>query len=179
MPIFSRGESKQKLTILFYMKAAGTLLTREQLYRAMIEDGYILAAPRQFGQGYTLTDRGGETLALFEATLPHSYRESLKAYAEEHRNEVRSEHQLVSSMTEEADGSYTVRLRAQSDVRPELDICMRLASRDMAVRARNAWARGDCSSRIYRFLLDALLFGADGEEKREEPDAGRTPETEG
>ena len=197
MPIFSRGESKQKLTILFYMKAAGTLLTREQLYRAMIEngcmeffdfqvtvneleeDGYILAAPRQFGQGYTLTDRGGETLALFEATLPHSYRESLKAYAEEHRNEVRSEHQLVSSMTEEADGSYTVRLRAQSDVRPELDICMRLASRDMAVRARNAWARGDCSSRIYRFLLDALLFGADGEEEREEPDAGMPPETEG
>ena len=39
MPIFSRGESKQKLTILFYMKAAGTLLTREQLYRAMIENG--------------------------------------------------------------------------------------------------------------------------------------------
>ncbi len=197
MPIFSRGESKQKLTILFYMKAAGTLLTREQLYRAMIEngcmeffdfqvtvneleeDGYILAAPRQFGQGYTLTDRGGETLALFEATLPHSYRESLKAYAEEHRDEIRSEHELVSSMTEEADGSYTVRLRAQSDVRPELDIGMRLASRDMAVRARAAWGRGDCSSRIYRFLLDTLLFGADGEEEREEPDAGKSPETEG
>ena len=69
MPIFAHGVPKDKLTILFFTRAADLDITREQLYRAMVEndcmsyfdfqtamaemeeDGFHAAIPRTFGQG--------------------------------------------------------------------------------------------------------------------------------
>ena len=175
MPIFAKGETKQKLTILHYMKCAEALLTREQLYRAMIEngcmeffdfqiamnemeeDGYLAAVPKRFGQGYALTDRGEELLTMFAETLPLSERERLSIYAHENRRRLKNENQLVSTMEEGPDGSYTVCLQAQSDEREELRITLHLASREMASRVRKNWSMETTGEEIYLHLLNTLL----------------------
>ena len=131
MPIFTRGVTKDKLIILHYARASDLDITREQLYRAMIdndcmsyfdfqstmneleEDGYIAAIPRAFGQGYRVSARGMETLAMFEKSLPVSLRDSLNAYAQENREALRRETQYTTGMEEMGSGGYRVRLMAQ------------------------------------------------------------------
>ena len=44
MPIFAKGETKDKLTILFFAREADLDLTQEQLYRAMVENDWHTAS---------------------------------------------------------------------------------------------------------------------------------------
>ena len=181
MPIFSHGETKEKLTILYYVRASGLDITKEQLYRAMIEndcmqyfdfetvmheleeDGFIAAIPRTFGQGYRVTGRGIECLDLFEKSLPQSYRQALSGYAEKNREAMRQESQLVSAMEEQPDGGYTVTLKAQENRAVVLEIRMRVASREMAQKIRGNWAVA--SDTIYSVMLRELLKAPDAGEK--------------
>lgn len=173
MPIFARGVTKNKLTILYYARASDLDITREQLYRAMIEndcmsyfdfqpamneleeDGYIAAIPRAFGQGYRVSARGADTLTMFEKSLQISLRDRLDAYARENREAMRRETQYTTGMEEQRSGGYRVYLKAQEQSTVVLGIDILLASRDMAKRARKNWELA--SSDIYGYLLEKLL----------------------
>lgn len=193
MPIFSHGESKDKLTILYYSQVSMLELTRDQLYRAMIEnecmnyfsfqtamneleeDGYIVAIPRAFGQGYRITVRGEEILSMFGESLPHSYRQGLSRYADDNRDKMRIETQLVSSMEETANGAYLVTLRAQTKDTVEMEIRVHMASKEMANRVRKNWADEAASEEIYEFLLNRLLRNKEQppqDPKQTEPNEG-------
>ena len=67
MPIFAQGVPRNKLTLLYYIQSSKLDITKEQLYRAMVEnelmsyfdfescmheleeDAFVLAVPRAFG----------------------------------------------------------------------------------------------------------------------------------
>ena len=103
MPYFSHGETKNKLIILYILARAGSLLTREQLYRTAIlnsemeyfafeqavseleEDGMLAEVRRAFGECLGLTDAGREALALFEKSVPADERKKLDSYLDENR----------------------------------------------------------------------------------------------
>ncbi|MGN0784273.1 MAG: DUF4364 family protein [Candidatus Aphodomorpha sp.] len=173
MPIFAKGVPKDKLTILFFTRAADLDITREQLYRAMVEndcmsyfdfqtsmaemeeDGFIAAIPRTFGQGYRVTSRGTEALDMFEESLPYSLRMRLQAYADENRESMIRETQLVSSMEELYGGAYRVHLRVQEKTSVVLDIAFDVFSRAMAQRVRAGWQ--DNAEEIYLYILNKLL----------------------
>ncbi len=173
MPIFAQGVPKDKLTLLYYASVSELELTRDQLYRAMVEndcmsyfdyqtdmneleeDGFVAAIPRAFGQGYRITVRGEEMLKMFAESLPKSLRTRLKQYADENREQMRIETHLVSSMEEQSDGSYTVTLKAQEKNTVELEITMRVVSREMAKRIRSNWP--DASEPIYQTMTEQLL----------------------
>lgn len=157
MPIFSKGDTKDKLVLLYAVKAIALGPTREQLLKTMVEtdsmnyfafstclaeleeDGLLKACVNGFGQVYCLTDEGEKMLNMFADSLPHSLCERLSAYAETNRPGLKREQMLVSSMEELSDGTYNVRLQAQSETGPEMDISLRVISRGMAIRVRNAW----------------------------------------
>lgn len=173
MPIFAQGVTKNKLIILYYTNVSDLDLTREQLYRAMIEnecmsyfdfqtcmhdleeDGFIAAIPRSFGQGYRLSVQGKKSLDMFVESLPHSLRIKLLQYAQENRDQMRRETQLVSTMEEQQSGGYIVELRAQEHNTVVLKISMLVASRAMAQRIRGNWE--GASEAIYQNLLTNLL----------------------
>ena len=92
---------------------------------------------------------------MFGESLPLSLRTRLERYADEHREQMRQETQLVSSMEEQSDGSYTVTLKAQEKNTVELSITMRVVSREMAKRIRSNWA--DASEAIYQRMTELLL----------------------
>ncbi len=191
MPIFVHGDSKDKLTILYYLRVCGLDILREQLYRAMVEndcmsffafegganeleeDGYIAAVPKNFGQVYRVTVRGEQILDLFSESLPFSLRERLKAYADANREPMRREMQLVSSAEPLDSGGYRVRLKAREASGDVLEIVLSLASRDMMRRVRANWP--DASEEIYLFLLEHLLKARDGGEPEPEADEGEAP----
>ena len=173
MPIFAKGVTKDKLTILYFVKTVALDITREQLYRAMIEndcmdyfdfqpsmhdleeDGFIAAIPRTFGQGYRVTVRGDDVLEMFGESLPNSLREKLAQYADAHRAQMVEETQLVSTMKEQESGAYLVELKAQERDRVVLTISMQVASRDIAQKIRANWPQA--SEDIYANLLEKLL----------------------
>ena len=179
MPIFAQGVTKDKLSILYFIKTTGLDITREQLYRAMVEtdcmdyfdfqpamhdleeDGFIAAIPRTFGQGYRVTTIGETSLSLFLESLPHSLRKKLAEYAEANRAQMLEETQLVSSMQEQESGAYLVELKAQERDRVLLTISIQMASRSMAQRIRKNWPAA--SEDIYADLLERLLGPGDGE----------------
>lgn len=181
MPIFAKGVPKDKLTILFFARASDLDITREQLYRAMVEndcmsyfdfqtsmaemeeDGFLAAIPRTFGQGYRVTARGEEALRMFEESLPYSLRTRLTEYAEQNRNDMIRETQLVSSMEELYGGAYRVHLRVQEKTAVVVDISFDVISRAMAQRVRAGWQEN--AEEIYMYILNKLL-----EEGKESPD---------
>lgn len=173
MPIFAQGVPRNKLTLLYYIQSSKLDITKEQLYRAMVEnelmsyfdfescmheleeDAFILAVPRAFGQGYRVSVRGADVLDQFVESLPVSLRERLGRYAREIMDEMRLETQIVSEMEELAGGGYLVKLRALEKNASVMELSMRVATRDMAQRMRQNWESG--SEGIYQVLLEKLL----------------------
>ena len=180
MPIFAKGVTKDKLTIIYYVRVCDLDITRDQLYRAMVEndcmsyfdfqtamqeleeDGYIAAIPRTFGQGYRASVRGTDALDMFGESLPASLRERLDRYAADTREAMRIETQLTTSMEELQSGGYVVRLKAQERTSVLLDISMLVASRSMAQRIRRNWV--EQSEGVYQYLISHLLTGEETEE---------------
>ena len=173
MPFFAKGEGKDKLTLLYYTRASKLDITREQLYRAMVEndcmsffdfssalneleeDGYVAAIPRSFGQGYRVTVRGENVLHLFEKQLPLSLRERLAAYADAYREPMHRETQFVTTMSEQENGSYSVELTARDNDAAVLNIRLMASSREMAKRIRGNW--DGMAEGIYIDLMQRLL----------------------
>lgn len=177
MPIFAQGLTRSKLTILYYIRASKLDLTREQLYRAMVEndamsyfdfegclheleeDAFVAAVPRAFGQGYRLSVRGTDVLEQFVESLPVSMRDRLDRYAREHAEQMRLQTQIVSDMEELSNGGYLVRLRAIEESAVVMELSMRVATRDMARRMRRNWETE--SDALYTLLLGRLLRGGE------------------
>ncbi len=175
MPIFAQGVTKNKLTILYYIQSSKLDLTREQLYRAMVEndamsyfdfecclheleeDAFVAAVPRAFGQGYRLSVRGTDVLEQFVESLPVSMRDRLDRYAREHIEEMRMQTQIVSDMEELSGGGYLVRLRALENSAAVMELTLRVATREMAQRIRHNWETE--SESLYPLLLERLLSG--------------------
>jgi len=173
MPFFAQGDLKNKLTILYFVRTARWEITREQLYRAMIEndcmsyfefqvamaemeeDGFLVAIPCLYGQVYRVTASGRETLGMFEESLPFSLRTTLEAYAEENRENMIRETQLVSSMEELYGGGYRVHLRVQESTAPIVEISFDVISRAMAQRVREGWQKK--AGEVYMSILTTLL----------------------
>ncbi len=183
MPIFAQGVTKNKLTILFYLRAAKVDHTRDQLYRAMLEndamnyfdyqscmheleeDAFIAAVPKAFGQAYRISVRGADVLDEFVESLPVSLRERLEQYARDHREETLLKTHLVSDMEELSSGGYLVRLRALENNAAVMELALRVATRDMAQRMRVNWEKE--SEPLYAHLLAALLK-AEGDSEADE-----------
>ena len=172
LPIFSKGETKDKLVLLYSIKAIGLGITREQLLRTVTEtdtmnyfdfstslgeleaDGLIEARVNGFGQVYCLTEEGEQMLALFRDTLPYSLCNRLSDYAERNRDALKREQMLVSAMEEQPDGTYLVRLTVQTEHDPEMDISLHVISRAMAIRMRDAWQKR--AEEVYTSLIGTL-----------------------
>ena len=76
--------------LLFFLKQAQWDLTREQLYRVMVEkdwmnyfdfqtalleleeDGYVAAVQRPFGQAFSISPEGEQALELFQKQLKYT-----------------------------------------------------------------------------------------------------------
>lgn len=173
MPIFAQGVTKDKLTILYYLSASKVGITREQLYRVMVEnnvmsffdyqscmheleeDTFIAAVPKAAGQAYRLSVRGADVLEQFVESLPVSLRERLERYAREHREEMLLETQIVSDMEELPSGGYLVHLRALEESAAIMELTLRVATREMAQRMRSNWER-ECEP-LYAQMLTTLL----------------------
>lgn len=172
MPYFSHGETKNKLIILYILARAGSLLTREQLYRTAIlnsemeyfafeqavseleEDGMLAEVRRAFGECLGLTDAGREALALFEKSVPADERKKLDSYLDENRGAFARETE-VSSRVETGANGCTLHLFITEHDRVIFSVSLAVASEEQALALRRRLESG--SEAIFNFVWDTLL----------------------
>lgn len=173
MPLFTHGDAKAKLLILFFLKSAEIDVTSDQVYKGLYclnfinyfeycnaivelkQESYIAEVPRAFGQSCKLTIAGKEALELFGESIPLSQREAIRRYIGENMSLMQQEAQLTSSMEESEQGGYSVRLTASEGKLTILDITMQVASREMAIEMRKNWTQQSCD--IYNCIYSNLL----------------------
>ncbi len=159
MPVFAKGEERNKLIILALNQALNIELTSEQIYRAVFEgnymsyfdyqnvmyeleeDGWIAAIPRQIGQVYRITPAGKEALASLIDTVPAGIRNDISEYAEKNRDDLLEETRFPNSMEELSDGTYMVRLAVTDGNKTEIKVEIHVQTREIAQNMRSNWRK--------------------------------------
>ena len=172
MPNFLEGLPKEKVQLLYILKAARTELTEQQFYQCAYEcagmnwfsfhdvvgdleqNGDIVYERRPFGACAYLTEQGKMTLAMFEKGLTYSLRESIDAYMKRAASQFRQERELVSQDEPLPGGGILVRLKALEGDRVLLEIDMTVASLEESLTIRKNWQQQ--SMQLYDTIYDAL-----------------------
>jgi len=173
MSFFSKGVTKDKLTVLYFFDALSIELTRDQITTfsgeneiipyfdlqsavyALEEEGMLAAVPRQRGQCYCITPRGKDTLEMFKERLPLSHRKELDAAAEAYREKLLRESQFTVSIERAAGGGWRTTLRTLERNDELMGISILLPDRESAKKAAAIWP--DRALAIYTYLINELL----------------------
>ena len=173
MAHFSQGVTKDKLSMLYFLKALGLEVTRDQIVTvglqceilpyfemqsvltALEEVGAIAAVPRSFGQAYCVTPLGDEALELFQEELPASLRATLKMYAEENRQAMKYQTQYAATITDLPRGTCLATFRAREKDHEFLNLTIMLPDRKTAENARDHWKYN--ASSVYQAILEKLI----------------------
>ena len=172
MPNFLEGLPKEKVQLLYILKAAQAELTEQQFYQCayectgmnwfsfhdvvgdLEENGDIVYERRPFGACAYLTEQGKMTLSMFEKGLTYSLRESIDGYLKRIAPQFRQERELVSSDEPLPGGGMLVRLKALEGERVLLQIDMSVASLEESLTIRKNWQQQ--SGRLYDTIYETL-----------------------
>ena len=172
MPNFLEGLPKEKVQLLYILRAAQAELTEQQFYQCAYEstgmnwfsfhdvvgdlekNGDIVYERRPFGACAYLTDQGRMTLSMFEKGLTYSLRESIDGYLKRIAPQFREERELVSSDEPLPGGGMLVRLKALEGERVLLEIDLSVASLEESLTIRKNWQKH--STGLYETIYDTL-----------------------
>lgn len=172
MPNFLEGLPKEKVQLLYILKAAQAELTEQQFYQCAYEctgmnwfsfhdvvgdleaNGDIVYERRPFGACAYLTEQGSMTLRMFEKGLTYSLRESIDAYLVRTAPQFRQERELVSSDEPLPGGGLLVRLKALEGDRVLLGIDLTVSSLEESLTIRKNWQ--EKSTDLYDTIYDTL-----------------------
>ena len=172
MPNFLEGLPKEKVQLLYILKAAQAELTEQQFYQCAYEctgmnwfsfhdvvgdlerNGDIVYERRPFGACAYLTEQGKMTLSMFEKGLTYSLRESIDGYLKRIAPQFREERELVSSDEPLQNGGLLVRLKALEGERVLLEIDLTVASLEESLTIRKNWQKQ--SAQLYDAIYTTL-----------------------
>ena len=172
MPNFLEGLPKEKVQLLYILRAAQAELTEQQFYQCAYEctgmnwfsfhdvvgdlekNGDIVYERRPFGACAYLTEQGRMTLSMFEKGLTYSLRESIDGYLKRIAPQFREERELVSSDEPLPGGGMLVRLKALEGERVLLEIGLSVASLEERLTSRKNWQKH--STGLYETIYDTL-----------------------
>jgi hypothetical protein len=159
MEYFSTGVTKDKLMVLYGLRALGVQPTKEQLSDFFVlydllgyfavhnaayeleEGGLISAVPRPYGQAYFLTPQGEETLDMFAVRLPGSLRDKISAAAQDYAPTLLSRTRFATKIERDSAGETArrVTLRAMEPHGDLLKIELLLPDEESARHACSVW----------------------------------------
>ena len=171
MPFFAEGESRDKLTLLYFLDKVKCELTREQLTTAaaagdllsffelqnavneLEESGLLAAVPRPYGQAYAITPAGAETLGMFYEQLPLSLREDIDDYAARCADKLRRDTQYYSAY-EKREAGYAVTLKIMERSSELLALSVVMPDIDSAKNACATWP--EHAEALYKHVVAEL-----------------------
>ena len=157
MSIFADGDERQRLALLYFLKAVSTELTNDQLCKVFEENGWgdyfslqvaiddlwenRLLGKKQLlnGLSYYITEKGGSTLKEFCKRLPNSLRMQIDAFAKANRQEFLDSHQNIASFEKVGENEYMVNCRIIENGREIFSLRLNVVSVALAQKAVARW----------------------------------------
>ena len=102
-----------------------------------------------------ITQDGIGCLALFFTRIPSSIRDDINAYARENRMRFKKRQSYFCDYSKNADGTYTVIMRINSDIATLMELKLVVANRQLAKYLYKSWV--DKASQTYALIHDTLL----------------------
>lgn len=130
-----------------------TYMECKQYLAELIETNLIYKVPK--GEMLNITQDGVSCLSLFFTRIPSSIRDEIVAYARENRMKFKKRQSYFCDYSKNADGSYTVIMRINSDLQTLMELKLVVANRQLAKYLYKSWV--DKASATYSYLHDSLL----------------------
>lgn len=162
----------KKLVILFLFEKMSIPLTEEaildictsenewlgymeckQFLDELIDSNLLYKVPKS--ELINITQDGVGCLSMFYTRMPTSMREDIAAYVNQNRLRFKKKQSYFCDYSKNADGSYTVLMRINTDLSPLLDMKLVVANRQHAKYIYKNWE--EKASQIYAILHDNLL----------------------
>ena len=173
MQATERAVAKNKLTILYTLRAAKIRLSEEQLIRLandldlmdyfditvnlheLAENNLIEPINTMNGVFYVITEIGSSTLDVFINDVPFSVREKLDAFMDANREKLKQDGRLFGEYMQVGEEQYRVTLRILDDNIPAFEVSFFVASKSEADGFVKGWKKQAIN--VYRKVVEMLM----------------------
>ena len=125
----------------------------KQYLTELLETNLLYRVPKS--DCINITQDGIGCLALFFTRIPSSIRDDINAYARENRMRFKKRQSYFCDYSKNADGTYTVIMRINSDIATLMELKLVVANRQFAKYLYKSWV--DKASQTYALIHDTLL----------------------
>lgn len=125
----------------------------KQYLTELLETNLLYRVPKN--DCINITQDGIGCLALFFTRIPSSIRDDINAYARENRMRFKKRQSYFCDYSKNADGTYTVIMRINSDIATLMELKLVVANRQLAKYLYKSWV--DKASQTYALIHDTLL----------------------
>ena len=125
----------------------------KQYLAELLETNLLYRVPKS--DCINITQDGIGCLALFFTRIPSSIRDDINAYARENRMRFKKRQSYFCDYSKNADGTYTVIMRINSDIATLMELKLVVANRQLAKYLYKSWV--DKASQTYALIHDTLL----------------------
>ena len=125
----------------------------KQYLTELLETNLLYRVPKS--DCINITQDGIGCLALFFTRIPSSIRDDINAYARENRMRFKKRQSYFCDYSKNADGTYTVIMRINSDIATLMELKLVVANRQLAKYLYKSWV--DKASQTYALIHDTLL----------------------
>lgn len=125
----------------------------KQYLNELIETNLLYRVPKS--DCINITQDGIGCLALFFTRIPSSIRDDINVYARENRMRFKKRQSYFCDYSKNADGTYTVIMKINSDIATLMELKLVVANRQLAKYLYKSWV--DKASQTYALIHDTLL----------------------
>lgn len=162
----------QKLVILFVFEKMAIPLTEatvldvcssentwlsymecKQYLAELVDTNLVYRVPKS--ECLNITQDGISCLALFFTRIPSSIRDEITAYARDNRMRFKKRQSYFCDYSKNADGTYTVIMKINSETAQLMELKLVVANRQLAKFLYKSWV--DKASQTYALIHDTLL----------------------
>lgn len=130
-----------------------TYMDCKQYLGELIDTNLLYRVPKS--EYINITQDGIGCLALFFTRIPTSIRDDINAYARENRMRYKKRQSYFCDYSKNADGTYTVIMKINSDIATLMELKLVVANRQLAKYLYKSWV--DKASQTYAMIHDTLL----------------------
>ena len=125
----------------------------KQYLSELIDTNLVYKVPK--GEYLNITQDGISCLSLFYTRIPSSIRDEITAYARDNRMRFKKRQSYFCDYSKNADGTYTVIMKINSENATLMELKLVVANRQLAKFLYKSWV--DKASQTYALIHDTLL----------------------
>lgn len=164
---------ENKLILLYAFQQCKSPMTKDQVSQIIIEniqisyfdvqfllesllsDGFLIQGPQKQAVVYSISDKGRETLHLFESRIPSYLKEMLDLYVRQNKDKVLRDVTARGTYRLRGDGDFAVELMLMENDVELIELSVHVPNKTQATFICNNWEKR--SSRIYGDIIQALI----------------------